>query len=134
MTYVTEAALLWLACTVMVEVGPVSYFAKPASLRLAGTDMSEVETHNIFHRARITVVGWRGYGRDRGPEHISRSLHYCGWLVPAMVGPIMYSTESLWLAGTVTVEVAAITYFAKPALLWLAGMIMGDVGAHNIFH
>ena len=45
--YLAESALLWLAATVMGKVMPKTYFAEPALL--------------------ITVVGWLGYGRGRGP-------------------------------------------------------------------
>ena len=31
-------------------------------------------------------------------------------------------------------EVELIRYFAEPILLWLAGTVMGDLGAHMIFH
>ena len=29
--------------------------------------------------------------------------------------------------------VGSIRYFMEPAILWLAGMVMGEVGAHKIF-
>ena len=30
--------------------------------------------------------------------------------------------------------VLAMTYFTEPAVPWLAGTVIGDVGANNIFH
>ena len=29
-------------------------------------------------------------------------------------------------------EAGRVSYFAKPAILWLDGTVMGEVGAHNI--
>ena len=46
--------------------GPITYFTKPALLCLAGTVMGEVGTHNIFHRASISVDDWHTHGRRRG--------------------------------------------------------------------
>ena len=52
------------------------------------------------------------------------------------LGPVRYFTEPalLLLAGTVMGEVGPIRYFTEPALLRLAGMVMGEVEAHKIFH
>ena len=43
------------------------YFKEPALPWVVGTVMGEVGARKIFHRASITVVGWHGYGRGRGP-------------------------------------------------------------------
>ena len=47
-------------------------------------------------------------------------------------GPIIYFAEPalLWMAGTIMGEVGPIIYFTEPALLWLAC----TVGAHKMFH
>ena len=44
---------------------------EPAFLWMAGTVMGEVGAHNIFHGTRITVVRWHVYGRGRNPQDIS---------------------------------------------------------------
>ena len=54
----TEPAMLWLAGTVMGEVGTRN--TKPVILWLAGTVMIEVGALT-FHGAGNTVVGWHGY-------------------------------------------------------------------------
>ena len=76
-TYFTEAALLWLAGTLIGEVGVhtiprrqhycswlaviwarsglIICYTKPALLSMAGTVMGEVVAHDIFNRASITV-------------------------------------------------------------------------------
>ena len=65
--YFTEPALLWLAGTIVVEVGTITYMTEPALLWLAETVMGEVGANKIFHGASITVVGWHCYGRSQGP-------------------------------------------------------------------
>ena len=44
-------------------------------------------------------------------------------------GPVRYFTEPalLLLAGTVMGEVGPIRYFTEPAFLWMAGTLMGEV-------
>ena len=41
------------------------HFAEPGLLWLAGTVMGEVGTHNISRS--VTVIGWHVYGLGRGP-------------------------------------------------------------------
>ena len=66
-TYFTEAGLLWLASTVMHEIGWHNIFHGSTLLLLAGKVMSEIGAHNMFHGATITVVGWYDCGLVRGP-------------------------------------------------------------------
>ena len=48
-----------------------------------------------------------------------------------MSRPIRYYPEPalLWLAGAVMVEVGPIRYFTEPAILFFAGTVMGKVAA-----
>ena len=85
-----KPSLLRLAGTVVGEVGPIKYIMEPAYycgflaqlwpmsepiryftelalLYLDVTFVVEVGVHKIFHGASISVDGWHGYGRGRGP-------------------------------------------------------------------
>ena len=146
-----------------VRVEPITYFTEVALLCLTCTIMDEVWINNIFHGTSFTVIDWHCDRRNRGPQHISRSQHYCSWQARLWVRsrPITYFTDPvlLCLAGTATGEFVLITYFTeppllcllgtvmsvmarsgpityftKPAQLWLAGTVMGKDSAYDIFH
>ena len=126
-----EAALLWLAGMVTDEVGPIT-----------------------FHGISIIVDGWHGYGRVRCPYHFTEpGLLWLAGTVMGEVAPITFYEASITVIGKVMGEVRSITFhgasitvvgchgygrgrgslhFAEPGLLWLAGTVMGEVGAHNI--
>ena len=86
-SHFTEKALLFLAATVMGEVGLIT-FHEDSINGVDGTATSDVGSHNIsrsqhycgwlarlwaisvhvtYHEASITVIGWHGYDRDQGP-------------------------------------------------------------------
>ena len=134
-----KPALLRLAGTVMSEVvihaifhgasiavagwhgygrcqGPKRYFTEPAVLRLAGVVVGEVGSHKFFHEATVAVVGWHGYGRSRDRQVKSQIQLYSEWWA------------RLWARS------GLIRYFTEPALLWLAGAVIGEVVASKIFN
>ena len=95
----------------------VTCITKPALPWLVGTVMVEVEAHNTFHERAYcgfagTVIG----------EFVTRntfwclSQYYCGWLI------------------RLRAKSGLVTCITEPVLLWLAGTVMGEVGAHNTFH
>ena len=121
----TEPAV-WLAGTVMGEVWSETFHG--SSNAVSGWHgYGPARVPATFYGASNTVVGWHSYGRGRGPVashgtsntvvgwHGSgrgRGRQYYGWLV------------RLWRGqGPV--------HITEPAMLRLAGTVMGEVGARN---
>ena len=65
--YFKESALLWLAGTVMGEVGAHNIFHGSSITVVGWYCYGRGRAHTIFHGASITLVGWNGYGRGQGP-------------------------------------------------------------------
>ena len=74
--------------------------------------MDESGTQIIFHESSITVVGWDEVGA-RNVFH-DAGITVVGWHVMCELEPI--------------------SYFVEPALLWLAGTVIGKDGTHNTHH
>ena len=92
------------------------YFMKPALLWFAGTYRGDIRAYKILHGASITVVG----------------RHHCG------LGPV----HKIFHGTSITVVCChgyglrqeRIRSFTEPQLPWLAGTVMGEIGAYKTFH